>query len=83
MSYARFSNSDIYIFFNGNVLECMGCNLAPPTVRSSHGSISFKANNTNKMIKHILDHKKIGHKVPEDIEINLLKDDERNFNVLK
>ena len=80
MSYARFSYSDIYVFMNfSKQLECCACLMAPPTVRMSHRGASYYSDSTEKMINHIKEHRLAGHKVPETIEEDLLKDDERNF----
>lgn len=80
MSYSRFSHSDIYVFMNlSKELECCGCLMAPPTVRNSHRGGSYYASSTQNMIKHISEHRLLGHNVPDGIEEILLEDDKENF----
>jgi hypothetical protein len=60
MSYCRFAwdNSDVYVFGIGNnEFQCCGCLL------QEHSS--FYCNGQEAMIKHLLEHRKAGHVVPQ------------------
>ena len=74
MSYARFSNGDVYVFMHVNGwLECCACWL-------SHGEWeSFQAASTQIMVDHLKKHEVAGHKVPRDIYDYLWEDDKENF----
>ena len=57
MSYARFSEGDVYVFLSvGGHLECCGCILNPRTVT---------LDTTQKMLEHLEGHRHAGHLIPE------------------
>lgn len=59
MSYCRFAwdGSDVYVFFNGdNEFECCACRLAG----------NFVCKTEKQMIKHLSEHRKKGHCVPQE-----------------
>lgn len=65
MSYCRFSDeSDVYVFVNiQNKWECCRC-----AFRSAPGHAESKIVDTvQEMISHLGEHKKFGHKVPEEV----------------
>lgn len=75
MSYARFIESDVYVFMlNGtNKLACMACSFG------DIDSVAFLANSTQEMLDHLELHKKAGDRLPEDIFDNLKADDPKNY----
>lgn len=56
MSYARFGEGDVYVIGSGDGLECLNCSLMK-------GRIAFCAT-PQEMLRHLVEHKKLGHKVP-------------------
>lgn len=72
MSYARFVESDIYVYLDvSGYLVCVLCTL--------NEANTFRANNTQMMVAHIKQHEAKGDYVPSDIYQNLWKDDKENF----
>ena len=75
MAYARFLKSDIYVIMSsGGFLYCVTCSL----IDDMNGA-GYSAHNTQDMIDHIKQHENAGHRVPENIYEELLKDDAENF----
>lgn len=67
MSYARFSNADVYVYLDcGGYLCCCGCLIEG----------FFGAKTTADMLEHLEEHKKVGHDVP-DFCIEGLKEDQK------
>lgn len=74
MSYLRFLEGDAYVFMNvGGWLECCACFLE----KEDWGS--FEADSTQKMIDHLTEHKKAGHRIPDHVFEELWRDDGENF----
>lgn len=71
MSYARFSDADVYVFLSEMGLECCGCWLNP--------SSSWTYYSTQTMVDHLEEHIKAGHKVPATLIPELWLDDNFNF----
>lgn len=80
MAYARFFADDIYLFatnFSGiPALYCCSCPLEEGFEQNG-----FVARNTQSMLDHLEEHRKVGHKMPSDINEQLLADDATNFPV--
>ena len=74
MAYARFFDSDVYIYISHSGLVCQACILA-----DDDQLVSFTADNTKDMVDHVKKHIKADHNVPKDLIQNLLDDDEGNF----
>jgi hypothetical protein len=75
MAYARFLKSDLYVIMSsGGFLFCVTCSLL-----DDMNGAGYSAYNTQDMIDHIKQHEEAGHRVPEDIYEELLKDDAENF----
>jgi len=67
---------DVYVFMHvGGFLECCMCLL----LDESGEGWGFQADSTEKMISHLKEHEKAGHKIPSDIYDNLRADDKENF----
>jgi hypothetical protein len=70
MSYARFSNADVYVFMStSGHLECCGCWLGD----------QWEFHSTQEMVDHLAAHRAAGHDVPEGIEDELWADDRENW----
>lgn len=70
MSYARFSDADVYVYMSvSGYLSCCGCWLGD----------EWNFTSTDAMIAHIQEHRKAGHDVPDNLEDALRADDEENF----
>jgi len=75
MSYARFLNSDVYVFvatdgYGRPCLDCCGCR------RHSGGYVAYS---TGDMIDHLRQHEQDGDEVPAGIYGELRADDPVNF----
>lgn len=92
MSYARFSNADVYVFMCATgKLECCGCILQEREVVEDPGAffgyylkdvepiIEYRFDTTQGMIDHLALHRSAGHDVPDYIESALWADDAENF----
>lgn len=80
MSYCRFAwdGSDVYVFFNGdNEFECCACRLKGCLAGS------FICKTEKQMIKHLLEHRKKGHCVPQESINRLLEELEQKQKVKK
>jgi hypothetical protein len=73
MSYCRFIEADVYVFFNGKHLECCACIIVPEE------EFSFRASSTGDMVKHLWQHQNKGDYVPEHVFDYLWLDNEENF----
>lgn len=70
MSYARFIDYDVYVFFNsGGWLECCGCSLGD----------NWRHDSTQSMVDHLAEHRAAGHRLPDDIDERLWEDDRENW----
>lgn len=70
MSYARFSNADVYVFMStAGHLECCGCLLGD----------KWAFDSTQAMVDHLAEHRAVGHDVPHGIEADLWEDDRINW----
>ncbi len=67
MSYARFSNGDIYMYPENGHIICMGCELDPS------GCPEF--DHIKDAIDHLEKHRDAGHKAPYEEAIKRLKYD--------
>ncbi len=77
MSYARFSEGDVYVFGDtDNLLECQGCKLNVPSDSEFHGM--FLTPSRSAMILHLKEHVAAGHKVP-DSAFTTLAEELRKF----
>jgi len=77
MAYARFYDSDIYIYphVDGHI-ECAGCflNISPDedTIFKSEHILDDET-----LLMHILQHRISGHNIPEGLESEILSDPDR------
>lgn len=80
MSYARFGNSDVYVFMHVNgKLCCCACIFAGVRFEDPDYWGDFFAENTYDMVKHLMRHKRKGDQIPSGIIDDLWEDDEENF----
>lgn len=93
MSYARFTDGDVYVFANTDgQLECCGCMLQErewvddPSMPFTHGYyravgeiVPYRFDGTTGMIAHLQRHTNAGHDVPDYVVPALLEDDAENF----
>ena len=80
MSYARFLDSDVYVFMHvSGYLQCCGCWLSHLNPVDPDYYNSFNAHSTQEMVDHIVKHKRRKHNVPADLIEHLWADDEENF----
>jgi hypothetical protein len=71
MSYARFSDGDVYVFMHvDGFLECCGCLL-------NDECLELPA--TAQMVDHLREHVAAGHRVPDYVIPGLERDDAENF----
>lgn len=96
MSYARFSDADVYVFMCvSGKLECCGCILQDrewvddPTwpifggyLQAVGEEIPTRFDTTQGMVDHLAAHRRAGHDIPESIEARLWSDDAENFPVM-
>lgn len=57
MSYARFSNGDVYVYSTGDDWVCCSCKLSP-----SRETVVFDSR--LDLLKHLVQHVETGHRVP-------------------
>ena len=75
MAYARFSDSDIYIYPHfGGWIECAACWVNEPTDEYSLFSSSEQIYDDKHLIEHIGQHRQLGHNIPDDLETDILSD---------
>lgn len=80
MSYARFSEYDVYLFMHVNgKLCCCACIFAGASFDEPDYYGSYYANSTQEMVRHLVKHKRRGDSIPGDIIERLWQDDEDNF----
>ena len=93
MSYARFSNADVYVFMCvSGKLECCGCILQEcewvddPSwpifggyLKAVGEEIQTRFDSTQGMVDHLALHRAAGHHVPDYVEPALWGDDAENF----
>lgn len=95
MSYCRFLEGDVYVFFSSsNLLECCGCSLQEREwiddetaffggyLKSVGEIIPTEFDNTADMLKHLELHKEKGHYVPDSCIKRLLEDQEENDKLM-
>jgi murein endopeptidase len=72
MSYARWSEGDVYVFshVDGGIM-CMSCSLMPEE-DGCHSS--FTCRFPEEMLKHLQEHKDAGHSVPDSAMKRLEKE---------
>jgi len=75
MAYARFFDSDVYIYLSARGLMCQECRL----IEDDFAESMFTADSTQAMIDHIEKHSAAGHEVPKNLIRDLWDDDEGNF----
>lgn len=78
MAYARFLESDVYVYpttINGrNSITCCACRLAGDIDGSS-----FYAFSTQDMVDHLQKHLELNDRLPSNIFTELWNDDKENF----
>ena len=82
MSYARWSEGDVYVF--GNVkggITCMQCKLMPGEEEGWTGD--FSCSFPEGMLLHLQEHKDAGHSVPDRAMERLEKEAIREGDMLK
>ena len=78
MAYARFFDSDIYIYPHvGGWIECAACWLNESSDEYSLFSMSEEIHDDGHLITHIREHIKAGHDIPEGLLMDILSDSER------
>lgn len=95
MSYCRFGEGDVYIFLStSNQLECCGCLLQEREfIPDEDALLKFYLkpvgervqtvfHTTEDMIKHLETHKESGHYVPDFCIEGLLRDKEKNDQIM-
>lgn len=88
MSYARFSEGDVYVFASSEGIECCGCwlvkrhwedrpdhPLGSVLVADTPGERDLVTRDSSVMVAHLLRHRAAGHEVPQDA-IDRLSDPE-------
>ncbi len=77
MAYARFFDSDIYIYPHvDGYIECCACWLNEGLEDTLFG-LSEKITNDVDLIGHIRQHRQLGHDIPEGLEEEILSDPDR------
>ena len=90
MSYARFLDSDVYVFATSDSdgRPCIECCACQPTGREVYNNLlgaympeilAYLAYSTADMIAHLRDHERRGDDVPDGIYDELWADDAVNF----
>lgn len=93
MSYARFSEGDVYVIYSiDGTLDCVGCSLQErvwvddPDMpifkgyeRPTEPIIQTHFDSTQGMVDHLAQHRAAGHSVPEYLEEELWADEVENF----
>ena len=66
MSYARFSEGDVYVFRDGQtaLLTCMQCRLSETD--SHQMRRDFFADSEYDMMMHLKRHREVGHNIPQE-----------------
>ena len=78
MAYARFFDSDIYIYPHvGGWIECQACWLNEGTDEYSLFSSSEEIYDDKHLIEHIGQHRQLGHNIPDDLIDQILADPDR------
>ncbi len=78
MAYARFIDSDIYIYpHTRGYIECCACYLNEPQDEYSLFSASVSIYNDDELREHLDQHAKAGHDMPIDLLQDILQDDDR------
>lgn len=69
MSYCRFFDSDAYIYDSVDLgLICVSCSV------TGDNSTFIAGSNYDKMLKHVKDHRNLGHFIPEYVDDDLTAD---------
>ena len=78
MAYSRFSNSDIYIYPHvSGYIECCACWLNEGQDEYSLYSASVEITNDVDLARHLKEHAKAGHDMPDNLLQDILQDDDR------
>ena len=78
MAYSRFLDSDIYIYPHvSGYIECCGCWLNEPQDEHSLFAVSVEITNDIDLARHLKQHAKVGHDMPEGLLQEILADPER------
>lgn len=78
MAYARFFDSDIYIYPHvGGWIECQACWLNESSDEYSLFSMSEEIHDDGHLITHIREHIKSGHNIPVGLLQQILDDPDR------
>jgi hypothetical protein len=81
MSYARWGeDSDVYAYDAGSVLVCCWCRLLRHDDNGPEPD--FECNTPLGMIKHLKEHKALGHKVPDEALERLEKEAIRDGSMI-
>lgn len=73
MSYARMGNdSDVYVLAISEGLTCMACRLLGDDLASYNGD-------EKQMLRHLTQHRKNGHKVPQRTFDRIMREMEERF----
>lgn len=76
MAYARFIDSDIYIYSHiSGYIYCQACWLDESP--ESYFFKSVKLHTDQEIIDHLAKHREQGHDIPDDLEQEILSDPER------
>lgn len=74
MSYARFGESDVYVYAHvGGGVVCALCSFGDML------ESTYKAESTQEMVDHLKAHEKVGDFLPPTIFDDLWRDDAENF----
>jgi hypothetical protein len=78
MSYARFSNADVYVYLDvGGYFNCCACWLGD-LLEGDIFHESFHARSTTEILSHLEEHRQAGHDVPDDCIDRLVAKREEN-----
>lgn len=78
MAYARFFDSDIYIYSHvDGYIECCACWLNDKLEEYSLFGLSEKIQDDETLLAHIQEHRARGHNIPDDLEQEILSDPDR------
>lgn len=74
MAYARFGDSDVYVFLSvWGYLDCCNCALLPEDEKRPNGFMS-----TDEMVAHLKEHQAAGHRVNQETFDRLIADKAEN-----
>jgi len=74
MSYARFFDSDVYVYAStSGAVVCVMCHFGDML------ESTYKAESTQEMVDHLKAHERVGDRLPPTIFDDLWRDDAENF----